>query len=147
MTNNIIKTHFKSIEKLLLAQSEVARSAPTPIDLGTNREFFIRNALFGHMPEYAKIGTGVICDSNGRVSGQTDIVIYHSVALKMPIGASHAYLAESVFAAIEVKSELNRYHLKKQLKTSGISDRCHDLGFLRLYLVIQQILRSTISIP
>jgi len=77
-------------------------------DLGFAREHFVKDVLLSFLPKSIIIGSGEIIDGDGRRSGQQDIIVYHA---DFPVITSltpvNVFLAEGVFATIEVKSNLS----------------------------------------
>jgi hypothetical protein len=76
---------------------------------GREREYFIHEFLEQILPPVHRFGSGDIIDSHGHKTGQVDIVIEHPFlpSLPQPGGKERLYLAESVAAVIEVKSDLS----------------------------------------
>jgi hypothetical protein len=62
------------------------------------------------LPPIYRFGTGVITDVGGNLTGQVDIVMEFplTASFPMPAGKQRLYLAESVAAVIEVKSNLSQ---------------------------------------
>lgn len=77
---------------------------------GAEREAVLGVLLRGAMPPTYRFGTGDILDSEGRKSGQVDIVLENAFAPSFPyLGEGpRLYLAEGVAMVIEVKSDLSR---------------------------------------
>jgi hypothetical protein len=76
---------------------------------GQERETFINSFLSGVFPTPFRFGTGDTIDVHGAKSGQLDVVIEYPFAPSLPIVGSSTtrlYLAESVAAVIEVKSNI-----------------------------------------
>jgi hypothetical protein len=76
---------------------------------GKEREHFIHKFLEQVLPPPHRFGSGDITDSLGQRSGQVDIVIEHPLLPSLPQigGEERLYLAESVAAVIEIKSDLS----------------------------------------
>ncbi len=78
---------------------------------GTEREKFIKRFLEVVLPPVFRFGTGDATDTHGRRSGQLDVVIEYPIAPTLPGDTSkdspRLYLAESVAAVIEVKSDIS----------------------------------------
>lgn len=85
-------------------------------ELGSAREALIRGILERIIPTLYELGSGQIVDHNGRYSQQIDVIIARRDVprLALPSG-TRVYLAESVVAAIEVKTELNATTLPQAL--------------------------------
>ena len=127
----MLNAHLDAIEDSLLSQSKIQKNSGHSIHKGTPREEFIREFLSSHLGENLAIGSGEIIDANskpGEKRNQIDIVIYKKNYPKLALGGNiTCFLAESVFATIEVKSNLTKEEMKmsiiaanniKQLKRS-----------------------------
>lgn len=92
-----------------MLQYNATVSGPSPIK-GFEREIFIGELLSNMLPPHYRIGTGVVVDSYDNTSSQTDIIIEYPYGIRFPIGtgATSMYLAESVAATIEVKSNFTK---------------------------------------
>ncbi|MGY3330143.1 hypothetical protein ACVILI_003160 [Mesorhizobium sp. USDA 4775] len=87
-------------------QSSVGLSAAT---IGQERAAFIDEFLAKVLPPIYRFGTGDVTNSAGAKSGQLDVVLEHPFGPSLPVvgsGQTRLYLAESVAAVIEVKSNL-----------------------------------------
>ncbi len=76
---------------------------------GSEREAFINTILKSVIAPPFRVGSGDIIDTQGNHSGQLDIVIEHGGGISFPLVAHETprlYLAESVCAVVEVKSNL-----------------------------------------
>ncbi|MEZ4453003.1 MAG: DUF6602 domain-containing protein [Nannocystaceae bacterium] len=93
--------------------------------VGNIREQLIQSVLKRVLPTIYEIGTGHVVDYKRGFSKQIDIVISRRdfPALRFNDGSAH-YLAESVLAAIEIKSELSVAKLHEAL------DVCKSVGDL-----------------
>ncbi len=110
---------YLSTLKLIAEQSrrELNLLMPHRGELGRITEEIIKGVLERTLPKRFSIGTGVIINSNGEVSAQTDIVIYDNFfnsPLLTDYGA-RVFPVECVYATIEVKSVLNLRDLKKSI--------------------------------
>ena len=78
---------------------------------GTERQTFIDNFLSNVLPPIYRFGTGDATDAAGQRSGQLDVVVEYPIAPSLPAvpggGSTRLYLAESIAAVIEVKSDLS----------------------------------------
>lgn len=76
---------------------------------GGEREDFVNKFLAEIMPTPYRFGTGDITDTKGAKSGQVDLVVEYPFLPSLPMvgGGSRLYLAESVAAVVEVKSDLS----------------------------------------
>jgi len=75
---------------------------------GREREDFVNGFLSQVLPIPYRFGTGDATDASGGRSGQLDIVVEHPFfpSLPSPNGSQRLYLAESIAAVIEVKSDV-----------------------------------------
>jgi hypothetical protein len=77
--------------------------------VGAERELVLHR-LFGEvLPPLYRFGQGAITDTCGSQTGQLDLVLElpFGLSLPLPAGAQRLYLAESVAAVFEVKSDLS----------------------------------------
>lgn len=76
---------------------------------GNEREQFVQTVLNNAFPPHYRFSSGDIVDSYGKKSGQVDIVLEQPRSYSFPLlsGGPRLYLAESVAAVIEVKSDLS----------------------------------------
>lgn len=119
-----ITDHSRAIAKLMPHKGERGRIA----------EEIIKNVLAKVLPKRFSIGTGVIFAADGQVSSQTDIVIYDNF-YNSPILSEFGpcmFPVETVFATIEVKSELNKRELRKSMDAIM---RMRSIGSKRHYVV------------
>lgn len=118
----MLKSHLDSIESVLIAKSKIPNSTGHSLHKGTPREIFIREFLMGHLSEKVAIGSGEIIDANslpGQSRNQHDIVIYKREFPKLEFGGGiNGFLAESVVATIEVKSNLTQTDFKTTMKAA-----------------------------
>lgn len=109
MTNRYILQRLTGLQSILkgVHQSSVGLSSAT---MGQERAAFIDEFLAKVLPPIYRFGTGDATDAAGARSGQLDVVVEYPFAPSLPIvgaGQSRLYLAESIAAAIEVKSDLS----------------------------------------
>ena len=78
-------------------------------DRGEFREQVVERFLRPYLPKCYGLGSGAIFSANGMSSRQIDIVLYDAVFSNVLFSDSpnSLYPAESVFGAIEVKSDLD----------------------------------------
>jgi len=76
---------------------------------GNERELFVNSVLSNAFPPHYRFSSGDIIDSYGSQSGQVDVVLEQPRSYSFPLlsGGPRLYLAESVAAVIEVKSNLS----------------------------------------
>lgn len=80
-----------------------------PSIVGAEREIVQRSLLSLVLPSGYRIGTGTILDEHGDDSGQVDAVIEQPFSISFPVSSesNRLYLASTVCAAFEIKSDLN----------------------------------------
>lgn len=109
MPNPHVLQRLTGIQTILngVYQSNAAMSSSAK---GTERESFIDEFLAKVLPPIYRFGTGDATDANGNKSGQLDVVIEYPFSPSLPTTAassSRLYLAESVAAVVEVKSDIS----------------------------------------
>lgn len=135
------------LRRLLLAQQDELRCSlgahRTSIDhaglKGGASEDQWRAALSTYLPQRYRVGTGVVVDSEGAQSQQIDIIIHDAqyCPLFRYVGNLSFVPAESVYAVLEVKQEIDAQYLcdaadkaesvRQLARTSGpIVDRGQD---------------------
>jgi hypothetical protein len=102
------------VEKELSIALERARAeADHPGIKGDKVEAATRKVLRDRMPPNLRIGEGIVYDSFGDETGQTDIIVANSEQpFVFPSGESGEYLIEGVSAVGEVKSKLTPSELQ-----------------------------------
>jgi hypothetical protein len=98
---------LQGIQQALLAQHLGGLGLPNAV-VGSERETLLREFLQKVFPSHFRFASGAITDAEGRLSGQVDIAIEYPFIPSFPMPGSNdrLILAESVLAAIEVKSHL-----------------------------------------
>jgi hypothetical protein len=95
----------------LLATLGVGRSVGShPVAIGDDSELNWRGMLASILPTRYRVSKGFAVDSDGKRSGQIDLLIYdrHFSPVLLDVGDYAFIPAEAVFAALEVKQELSR---------------------------------------
>jgi len=89
-------------------------------DRGSHREAIIRDFLRPFLPDCYGLSSGEVFSSDGTQSAQVDVVIYDAVfsTVLFKNGPQQLFPAESVFGAIEVKSDLNNAELERACANS-----------------------------
>lgn len=117
----MLQAHFDAQEQALLQISKIPANAGHMLHRGTPREAFIKEFLSNHLSTNLAIGSGEIIDSASlprEPRNQFDIVIFDPRFPKIALGAGiNAFLAETVLATIEIKSQLT----KQDLDTATVS--------------------------
>ncbi|MCW5518818.1 hypothetical protein J1N09_03145 [Aureitalea sp. L0-47] len=107
--NNLFKNKLENIHNNMLECHRDSQKYSSSI-IGDEREIFQTNLLSKILPSNYRFGSGTITDSKGRETGQIDTVIELPFSLSFPVstGNNRLYLADSVGAAFEIKSDLNK---------------------------------------
>lgn len=108
MPNTHILTRLQGIQSILNGVHQA--SAPsTSSTSGTEREAIIDSFLSAVFPNQFRFGTVDATDASSNRSGQLDVVIENSFSPSLPIpgGNTRLYLAESIVAVVEVKSNVS----------------------------------------
>jgi len=110
-TENVVVEKFRAASDMLAAQFASKRSGGRHAgEKGMRAEFVLIDFLKEHLPPRYGVSRGEVFDSKGMVARQCDVVIYD--ALHAPIlhrgDASQVFPAESVYAVIEMKPDLNK---------------------------------------
>lgn len=109
MASEYLIQRLAGIQAQLIAAHAAGKSMSSS-SKGREREAFINDFLKGVFPNSFRFGTGDATDATGNRSGQLDVVIEYPFGPSLPaVGSSEVrlYLAESVAAVIEVKSDLS----------------------------------------
>ena len=113
----ILYDYFKKSADILLAEYERTKEQQASANIGYNRELFCNNFLSRVLPPRLTVRRGEIWDSEGRKTGQLDVVILRDDTPSLTFGEADAFLAEGVFGVIEVKSNLTKAKLQEALTT------------------------------
>ena len=97
---------------------------------GGERELVLRDLLRQVLPPIYRFGQGAITDSTNRLTGQIDVVMElpFGPSLPMPAGSHRLYLAESVAAVIEIKSDLSSQWNEVERTIRPIRQLERDIG-------------------
>jgi len=113
-----VAQYFRNLEKMIASQFDLSISQNSS-DRGEDREDFLVGILNNHLPSVSRAHRGgIIMDHWDTTSRQTDIIIYSSHSPCLAQNKKPLFLAEGVFAAIEVKSILNSKGLSSALSWS-----------------------------
>lgn len=106
--NQYVERRLEAIQKSLLAHHDGGVNLPNAF-IGGERELLINYYLSELLPPIYRFGSGAITDATNKISGQLDVVMELPLgtSFPMPAGTQRLYLAESVAAVIEVKSNLS----------------------------------------
>jgi hypothetical protein len=106
MPNQHILSRLQGIQEILNGVHR-ASSPMSNATSGTERQAVIDHFLAAVFPNQFRFGTGDATDKTGNRSGQLDVVIENSFSPSLPsipAGNTRLYLAESIAAVVEVKS-------------------------------------------
>lgn len=106
-------TLFRKAAKKLRDDFDALSPIPHSAVKGGEAEKIVKEFLSGLLPKRFGVGSGFIIDPNGKVSKQTDVVVYdalNAVVFKISDELS-IFDSTNVAAVIEVKSKFNRKEL------------------------------------
>jgi hypothetical protein len=105
--NEHIEKRLRAIQGALMAHHSGGTGLPNAM-IGSEREDLINTYLAQVLPPLYRFGRGSITDGSGSLCGQLEIVMESPFGpnFPMPAGKERLYLAESVAAVIEIKSNL-----------------------------------------
>lgn len=105
--SKIILDHLRESRELLIAYGKAVGIANHGVNIGNAREALISNFLSHNLPPSISYCTGEIFDCEKGRSGQIDILLTPNTSPRLFMhGAIHLIPVDTVFAAIEVKSNL-----------------------------------------
>jgi hypothetical protein len=113
----VLYPYFERTASQLLAQYGRSKLQESSSSIGDNREMFVNEFLSKVLPPRLQVRQRAeVWDSGGNRTGELDIVILRDDAPTLEFGGQRdVFLAEGVFAVIEVKSNLTREKLKEAL--------------------------------
>ena len=118
-SHRILSKHFAHVKYKLMSFAKHFEIAKQGDIKGYGREALTGEFLESHLPDQIDFLTGEIIDTEDNRSSQIDIILQSKNSPKIPLwGNIHLSYADSVIAAIEVKSNLNTDHLNLCLKAS-----------------------------
>jgi hypothetical protein len=117
MDRPILYSYFEKKADELLANFKLSSEQRASRNIGDNREIFINNFLQNSLPPKLSVRNGEIWDKDGWKTGQIDTLIIRDDAPSLDFGGKNVYLAEGIFAIIEVKSNLTIEKLKEAIKS------------------------------
>lgn len=116
----MLKGYFDDLTADLNKESERVRRffATHRPSAGTNREDLVAKLLSGHIVPNAGIETGLVLSSSGQFSNQSDILLVDRLSNTALHGHRPIplWLAESVYAVIEVKTQLTPTEIKDSVE-------------------------------
>lgn len=119
MNRNPIQEHTGELVKGLINESKALRNLDQTTVKGRLRELFISKLLKKFLSSQFGIGSGIIINQAGKMSKQIDIIIYDTRILPPFIEEQEigVYPVESVLAAIEVRSRVDKSTMKMYAKS------------------------------
>jgi hypothetical protein len=117
-----LKAKFRAVSRELRARWEGARaSGRHSVEKGLRTEGALREFLARLLPPQFGVSRGEVVSAAGEVSRQMDVVIYdaHHSPLLEESEASRVFPAESVYAVIEVKPELQPSFVAEVVRNIG----------------------------
>lgn len=126
---NRVGTYLNSVSDELVAASGRAATVTNRGDIGTNREHLLLDFLGAHLPRRMSSSLGgMVVGVDGTESGQIDILVANDLGLRFEANARTFLTAESVAAAISVKSHLGTAEIEDSLRNlASIPDPSPDL--------------------
>src|SRR5262245_51945897 len=112
MPNNHVLQRLTGIQAILRGVHQ-AGAQMSASSRGGERQAFIDYFLENVLPPIYRFGTGDATDATGKYSGQLDIVVEYPFSPALPLsvpvigGTTRLYLAESIAAVIEIKSNVS----------------------------------------
>ena len=122
MENYTFQGVMKDIADRMILDFEQSRNIQHTTIKGDEREsIVVEHLLNSYLPKRYGIGSGIIVDSEAKESRQQDLIIYDQFfsPLFLDLKNDQYYFPESVFIAIEVKSNLDTGELENIIKKSA----------------------------
>ncbi len=113
----VLYSYFESSAAVLAAEYERSKGQRSSANLGKNREQFCSEFLEKVVPSRLGVRTGEAWNAQGVRTGQLDVALYRDDSPVLAIGGADVLLAEGLFAALEVKSNLTKVKLDESIKT------------------------------
>lgn len=123
MQNTHVLQRLTGIQSILMGVHQ-AGSSLSASSKGNERQAFIESFLGDVLPPIYRFGTGDATDTNGNRSGQLDVVVEYPISPSLPLtgpNATRLYLAESIAAVIEVKSDVAKQWPQAQQTASQLA--------------------------
>lgn len=130
-----------------LRSSYVAGKGMSNAVKGFERELFISGFLSQVFPTHYRFASGDITDTQNQTSGQIDIVLEFPHGFSFPVfpAGPRLFLAESVAAAIEVKSNLASQWSEIEQKARKLAEVRRRFAYQYYREVLQGLQSGTIS--
>jgi hypothetical protein len=122
----VLYEYFRTAAETLRAKFAQTGTFGASANAGAAREVLVSNFLREVVPPHLTVESGEIWDSEGNKSGQLDIVLARNDVPRLPLGAgsrASAFIAEGVYAVVEVKSNLTADAMAEDLaKLKRVAD-------------------------
>lgn len=130
--HEVLVEHFRNLTSRIAADGRIAGETGHAVTTGSLREGIVRKFLKPHLPKQFDIKSGIIIDSQGHRSAQQDCIIIDTRLPTIDLGSdTHGiFLAESVIATIEVKSDLTSDELRGTMESIAKTNKLKRNGFL-----------------
>jgi hypothetical protein len=117
MAHDLFRAEFVTRVRSALARADEIALIEHHGLAGRAREVFVKDLLRPILPPYVELGSGKLADSEGRLSRETDVVIYSAATLPPLLleAGFGIYPAEACIYAIEVKSTLTAHELRNAI--------------------------------
>ena len=122
MPNQLVLQRLTGLQSILKGVHQSSVGSLSSATTGQERAAVIDEFGGRALPPIYRFGTGDATDANGTRSGQLDVVVEYPFAPSLPTvgaGQTRLYLAESVAAVIEVKSEPFRDRWGQAVQTAN----------------------------
>lgn len=118
MNRSPIQEHTTALVRNLINESKALKNLDQTTVNGRLKELFVSKLLCKFLTSQFGIGSGVIINQVGKISRQIDIIIYDKRILPPFIEEQNigVYPIESVLAAIEVRSQVDKSTIKMYAK-------------------------------
>lgn len=119
--NDKVKLLFLGLQNKLSANLGLSSVLDDPNAKGDNSEISWREMLSKCLPSRYKVDAGIVIDSNGSQSDSIDIIIYDSFYSPYVFNENGVIYvpAESVYAVIECKQELDKGYIEYAAKKAA----------------------------
>ena len=115
MTNTIITNYVSAVVAGLLKKVDTLRELEHQPTNSTINEIFVSELFEEFLPSQLGTGSGIIVNSKGSQSRETDVIIYDNRTMRpfLRQGGKSLFPVESVLATIEVKTSLTLAHIRE----------------------------------
>lgn len=129
----LIKQYSTALAKGFIEKINSLSGMEHDLTHGELKELFLSDLLENFITGQLSIGSGIIVDSKGNQSNQTDVILYDNRILPpfLKIGKLGIFPIEGVLATIEVKTDLTKDEI---LKSEKNSENLDQLEFHRDFL-------------